>query len=188
MAFYPNLNKLVPTRLFQSLSAKYQSHNKMTEEKCLKRKESKLDRADFISNLVKPENNVSDIELFGNSSILIIAGSETTATMLSATIFFLCKYPEVMAKLIAEVRSRFQSQSEITFQNVNKLQYLLACVNESLRLFPPSPNGLPRKVPQGGDFIDGKWVAAGVSLPSADLALHTNTYRPTSVSSNGHQI
>lgn len=164
MAYYPNLKKLVPTRIFQTLSRKYQAHTQMTKEKAMRRKESKLDRADFVSNLCKPESNISDQELIDNTSILIIAGSETTATILSAATWFLTQNPNSCAKLTHEIRSTFESRSQITFDAVNKLPYLLAFLNEALRLFPPAPTGATRKVPEGGDEIDGYFVAGGVSL------------------------
>lgn len=161
MAYYPILKYLVPTRLFQGFSRNYQTHNQMTKEKAMHRKESKLDRADFVSNLCKPESNISDKELIDNSSILIIAGSETTATVLSAATWFLTQNPECRAKLTQEIRSTFGSRSQISFDSVNRLPYLLAFMNESLRLFPPAPTGLTRKVPEGGDEIDGRFVAGG---------------------------
>lgn len=135
----------------------------MTREKALRRKESKVDRADFVSNLVKPESGVTDEELFGNSSLLIVAGSETTATLLSGVTWLLCKNPKAMNKLTQEIRSSFKDVSEIDFAGVNKLKYLLACLEEGLRCYSPTPTGLARKVPEGGDTIVGKFVPGGVS-------------------------
>ena len=155
------------------MSSKYKSHLKMTREKAMRRKESKTDREDFMSNLCKPENNISDTELCGNSSTLIIAGSETTASVLSAATWFLLQNPKILAKLTAEIRSSFQSKSEITFENVNNMKYLLACLNETMRIFPAAPTGLARRVPEGGDEIDGRFVPGGVS--SSKINLHRKT-------------
>jgi len=35
-------------------------------------------------------------------------------------------------------------------------------VEEGLRMYPPVPNGLPRRVPAGGAEINGKHIPAGV--------------------------
>lgn len=161
--YYPKIDSLVPYITPKSLMDKSDAHNQMTKQKALKRKESKMDRADFVSNLIKPENGITDEELFGNSSTLIIAGSETTATVLSSVTWFILKNPEAMSKLASEVRSSFRDVSEINVRSINKLKYMLACLNETMRLFPPVPCGLSRVVPKDGDFIDGKWVAGGVS-------------------------
>lgn len=163
LGYYPMLDRLVPYLTPKFLADRYQSHNQMTREKAIRRKESKVDRADFVSNLIKPESNISDEELFGNSSTLIVAGSETTATVLSSVTWFILQNPEAMSNLVSEVRSSFQDVSEINIISINKLKYMLACLNETLRLFPPVPSGLSRVVPGDGDFIDGKWVTGGVS-------------------------
>lgn len=104
-------------------------------------------------------------KLQSNSSILIIGGSETTATLLSGVTYFLLTNPEAMAKLTAEVRGAFKSEDEIDFVSVSTLPYLLACLDEALRMYPPVPTGLPRVVPKGGAKISGNYVPEGVSSP-----------------------
>ncbi|KAI9737244.1 MAG: hypothetical protein M1818_005776 [Claussenomyces sp. TS43310] len=175
LCYYPTIDKLLPYLTPKALAARFQSHEEMTKEKVLRRKESKVDRADFVSNLIKPENNISDPELFGNCGTLIIAGSETTATVLSSAIYFLMKHPAAKEKLVSEVRSSFRDLSDINFINVNTLKYLLACLDETLRLFPPVPSGLARRVPKGGDFIDGKFVAGGTQVSVLQLAANTHS-------------
>lgn len=164
LGYFPAVDRLLPYLTPKSLLARFDDHTAMTKEKTLRRKESKVDKADFVSNLIKPENNISDEELFGNCSTLIIAGSETTATVLSSAVYFLLKNPEVMTRLESEIRSSFQDVSEIDFRSIGKQKYTLACLNETLRLFPPVPSGLSRVVPRDGDNIDGKWVPGGVRM------------------------
>ncbi|OCK73458.1 cytochrome P450 monooxygenase-like protein [Lepidopterella palustris CBS 459.81] len=175
LGHYPKLDRLVPYITPKALADKWDSHDQMTREKTLRRKESKVDRADFLSQLIKPENNVTDEELFGNATTLITAGSETTATVLSSVTWFLLQNPEAMLKLVSEVRSSFHDTSEINFISVNKLKYMLACLNEAMRVFPPVPSGLSRMVPEGGDLIDGKWVPGGTHVSVLQLAVNTST-------------
>lgn len=47
---------------------------------------------------------------------------------------------------------------------VDKLEYLHACLNESLRIYPPAPATFPRKVPLPGETIEGQWVPGGTSV------------------------
>ncbi len=68
-----------------------------------------------------------------------------------------------MAKLTAEIRSTFKSESDIDFASVSTLPYLLACLDEALRMYPPVPIGLPRVVPRGGANIAGHYVPEKVS-------------------------
>jgi cytochrome P450 len=102
-------------------------------------------------------------QLLTNSSLLIVAGSETTATLLSGATYHLLRNEEALQRLIKEVRSSFDSEEEITLTSVGKLSYMLACLNEGLRRYPPVAFGMPRVVPEGGANIVGKFVPEDVS-------------------------
>jgi len=72
-------------------------------------------------------------QIQANASLLILAGSETTATLLSGVTYFLLKQPDLFDKLSKEVRSSFRNSEEITLLSVSKLPYMLACISEALR-------------------------------------------------------
>jgi cytochrome P450 len=63
-----------------------------------------------------------------------------------------------------EVRTVFQSQDEINLVSVNKLTYMLACLDEAMRMYPPVANGLPRMTPEGGAKVLGEYIPESVSL------------------------
>ncbi|KAI1376114.1 putative cytochrome P450 [Hypoxylon crocopeplum] len=121
------------------------------------------DRDDLFEGLVKKREdwNLSFEKLSSNAFILVLAGSETTATTLSGATYLLLTHPEILAKLNKEVRSSFSSVEEININSVNKLTYMLAILNESLRLYPPVTSGLVRTVPSGGEQIADHFVPAG---------------------------
>lgn len=98
-----------------------------------------------------------------NTSQLIVAGSETTATLLCGVTYLLLTNPAALAKATIEVRTTFKSDKDITLLSVMNLPYLLACLNEALRRYPSIVGGLPRQTPAGGSTIAGKYVAEGVS-------------------------
>jgi len=123
-----------------------------------------MERPDFMSNVLRhndKETGMSKEEIIPTFAILLVAGSETTGTLLSAVTYFLCKYPEVLHKLTDEIRSSFKNEDEITIFSVNSLKYELAVLEEALRNFPPAPNGGPRIVPPEGVIINGTWVPGG---------------------------
>lgn len=103
-------------------------------------------------------------KLVRNANVLIIAGSETTATLLSGAVYLLTTHPDKLAKVANEVRSAFNSEEEITLNSVSRLSYMLACLNEALRCYPPVASGLPRVVPKGGAYVAGKFVPEDVSI------------------------
>lgn len=96
--------------------------------------------------------------LQSNAFVLVLAGSETTATLLSGATYLLLKNPDALEKLQKEVRSAFGSADEITIASVSRLPYLLACLNEALRLCPPGASNFAREVHGGGEVIAGKFV------------------------------
>lgn len=102
-------------------------------------------------------------KLSANAEILVLAGSETTATLLSGCTYLLLTNPDKMEKLKHEVRSAFSSDSDITASSVNNLSYMLGVLNEALRLYPPVTSSLVRVVPPGGDMVADHWVPEGVS-------------------------
>ena len=98
-----------------------------------------------------------------NSNILIIGGSETTATLLSGVTYLLLSNPRALLKLTEEVRTAFKDESEINMASVNKLTYMLACLDEALRVYPPVPTGLPRVIPPEGRTVLGRHIPPDVS-------------------------
>lgn len=104
-------------------------------------------------------------ELVANSAVLIIAGSETTASLLCGMTYLLAKNRHVLQRLTEEVRSSFGSEDEIDIISTQKLSYLQAVIEESLRYFPPAVGALPRVIAPGGDHIVDRYVPEGVSPP-----------------------
>ncbi|KAI2473609.1 cytochrome P450 ClCP1 [Annulohypoxylon bovei var. microspora] len=119
-----------------------------------------VERPDFIESLIKRKEtgDMSFMQVATNAGTLIVAGSETTATLLSGAIYLLTTNPDKLENLTKEVRSAFNNDDDITFTSVGKLSYMLACLNESLRQYPPVPTGMPRQAPKGGAYISGKFV------------------------------
>ena len=70
---------------------------------------------------------------------------------------------EAQAKLAQEVRSTFKSPQEITITSVQNLTYMLAVIDEAIRLYPPVVSGSTRLVSEGGAVVAGEYVPEGVS-------------------------
>lgn len=113
------------------------------------------------------ECRLSHDEMLANGSAFLIAGSETTTTVLSAVSYFLTKHPEIYNQLKTEVRGSFIRNEDVNLTAIQNLEYLNACINEGMRLFPPSPLGLPRVVPPEGTTICQYNIPAGVSCTKA---------------------
>ncbi|KAJ5907443.1 hypothetical protein N7495_000125 [Penicillium taxi] len=82
------------------------------------------------------------IELRSQSLNILLAGRDTTASLLSWTILMLARQPEVFRKLresIIDTFGTYSSPQNLTFAALKSCQYLQYCMNESLRLFPVVP-------------------------------------------------
>lgn len=104
-------------------------------------------------------------ELLGTCRVFLVAGSETTATLLSGAIFYLLQNPSCMDQLKGEVRQAFPNPEDITMRSVTssgKLPYMEAVLQESFRCYPPVPSTLPRITGPEGALIEGKYVPPGV--------------------------
>jgi cytochrome P450 len=145
-----------------------------------------VDRKDFfyyLLNAKDPEtgHGFTSAELWGESNLLIIAGSDTTSTALAATFFYLVHNPEVLAKAAEEVRSTFESVDEIVNgAKLTSCHYLRACIDESMRMSPPVGGGLPRHILPGGLDIEGVHYPAGIDICVPHYTIHHNaTYYPS---------
>ncbi|KKA20160.1 Cytochrome P450 [Rasamsonia emersonii CBS 393.64] len=123
-------------------------------------------REDFMSYILRAndEKGMTPDEIEAASSILIIAGSETTATLLSGATYLLLKNPKALETLKREIRSSFRTEKDINFQSVAQLPYLHAVLEESLRLYPPVPSTFPRTTPAPGEIVCGRFVPEKTSV------------------------
>ncbi|KAJ5085466.1 hypothetical protein N7532_010237 [Penicillium argentinense] len=173
---FPVLQALLEAVIPNSAAEKAHEHFRLAVNKVNQRVETHILRSDFMSailksglsdtkdNLHEEEQKMSRSELHSNAYILIIAGSETTATALSGCIYYLCTNPEKMSLLVKEIRSTFHEEFGITFRSSALLEYLVAVIEESLRLYPPFATTLSRITPKGGAMVDGQFVPEGSAL------------------------
>ncbi len=144
--FYPALWKIVSLFIGRRVNKSREGLFKMGRDTVTKRKNdaSKNGRGDFMESLLKyndSKEKITDPELAGNAHILFLAGSETTATLLAGVTYWMLHTPEAMKKAVDEVRSAFGREEDITFSSASaKLPYMLACLEEGLRMYPPAPS------------------------------------------------
>ncbi|PUU77174.1 cytochrome P450 [Tuber borchii] len=115
-------------------------------------------------------------ELWGEANVLMIAGSDTTATAMSAAMFYLCRNPQTLETLKNEIRSTFANKEQIVVgKELSDCRYLKACIDEAMRLAPPVPGLLPREVTaKEGIEIDGVYIPEGTVAGTPIYALHHN--------------
>lgn len=112
-------------------------------------------------------------ELNSESALLVLAGSDTIATALSATLFYLAHNSESLAKAQAEVLYNFSDPEDIfRGKRLSTCQYLRACIDEAMRMSPSVAGTSPRKVLHGGLDIDGLHIPQYVEVGTPTYAIH----------------
>lgn len=97
------------------------------------------------------------------ASQISLAGSDTTASAIRATMLYVLTNPPVLAKLIAEL-SNSPISDPITDSEARKLPYLQAVIKEGLRIHPPVTGLMFKEVPAQGDTVNGHFVPGGTKI------------------------
>ncbi|KAI9710156.1 MAG: hypothetical protein M1820_002958 [Bogoriella megaspora] len=149
------------------------------------------DQKDLLSLVIKSNcakektegEKLATEEIISNNTLFVAAGTETVTTLLSSLTYLLTRHPQIMDRLVKEIRGSFQDEASMTIDSLAKMDYLYACIREALRLFPPIPEGLPRVVPSEGENISGYKIPGGTFVQVSTFAAvrsKTNFVEPDS--------
>ncbi|KDN62705.1 putative cytochrome P450 [Colletotrichum sublineola] len=105
----------------------------------------------------------------------ILAGSDTTATAIRATLLHIITSPRVTAALRAEIKSAKPSRLVIAEAEARRMPYLQAVIKEGLRIFPPVVGQMSKEVPQGGDTFKGVYLPEGTRIGYGAWAIFHRT-------------
>lgn len=135
--------------LWFSLSGQVKKHLKLADENnsIIKeiiegRSSSNEDFNDLLNLLMETRyedtgEHMAMQQLIDEIKILFIAGHETTANALTFTLHFLGSNPEVQQKVFDEI-TEIESQTDNVIEQLQKMPYVNAVLNESMRLYPPA--------------------------------------------------
>lgn len=108
-----------------------------------------------------------------------MAGSDTTVTALRATVLYVISNPLIYTSLKRELNSakaNFKLNLPVVHDSeAMDLPYLLACIRESLRLWPPSFGLMQKVVPPEGDYLGGRFVPGGTRIGHCTWGVLRNT-------------
>lgn len=179
--FYPLLERAIQMAMPPSARKMIDDHFSQIEKKVERRLNWELQRPDIMSHVIKQDyekRGMTRKELEANFMMLTTVGSETSATTLTGTFNYLVRNPEKLAVLVEEVRAAFGSLQEMELDKLKGLKYLNAVIWEALRLCPPVPWILPRRVSKGGAEVCGVWVPENtpVSIQQWTMNLDSANY------------
>ena len=101
----------------------------------------------------------------------ISGAGDTTATTLTAIIYFLLTHPSDLHDLVSELKNN-DVQPLPSYHETSKLPFLNAVIRESMRCFSTATWPIERLVPKGGITVAGYDIPEGVSVGVLPAALH----------------
>lgn len=179
MAFAPPAIKNWQVFVEQCLSSRAKAEQEL-ERNPKPESEVRKDFFHWLFKAVDPETGKRGYdldELYAECELLTIAGSDTTAIVISAMMFYLVRYPKIQAKLAREILSTYSSLDEIKGDaKLHSCKYLTAFIQEASRMTPPVSAEPSRKVLSGGTSVDGHYIPAGLHVSTGLYCLSYNEH------------
>lgn len=125
----------------------------------------------FKSELPEPEKAIP--RLGAEATLLVIAGSETSGNALTQLHYQLLANPDKLAKLQDELKESAPADiADMKWQDLRKLPYLTACIEEILRLAHTTIHRLARFAPKEGLTYGDYHIPAGYTVSMTTYFTH----------------
>ncbi|KKY21940.1 putative cytochrome p450 [Diplodia seriata] len=81
-------------------------------------------KADIWELVLRDGGRMDAAQMHSNAALFMLAGTETTATLLSGLVFRLLRNPRAMQALVGEIRGAFAAEADMGLVNLQRLRYL----------------------------------------------------------------
>nr|XP_036584608.1 cytochrome p450 [Colletotrichum truncatum]KAF6794126.1 cytochrome p450 [Colletotrichum truncatum] len=160
MLSWPLLRRLLPSesdttglgkliRMAKEIASERFGPNKRTKQDML---------GSFVAHGLTQEEASSEILM------QILAGSDTTATAIRATLLHIITNRRIHMALCAEIQEARPSWPVVKEAEARKMKYLQAVIKEGLRIFPAVVGQMSKEVPKGGDTFKGVYLPEGTRI------------------------
>jgi cytochrome P450 len=114
---------------------------KVVIEVAVQRRKDRITAADILGTVMQSRDRetdqpMSDAQLAKEILTIVIAGHETTASVLNWTWFLLSKHPHVEQRMSKEIRALAGEEFPV-LDDFPKFRYTVQVIEEALRLYPP---------------------------------------------------
>jgi carotene epsilon-monooxygenase len=120
--------------------------------------------------LLASREEVSSTQLRDDLLSMLVAGHETTGSVLTWTVYLLSKNPSALAKVQEEL-DRVLGGRKPQFADIKELKYLTRCINESMRIYPHPPV-LLRRALMADELPGGYRIEAGQDVMISVYNIH----------------
>lgn len=115
-----------------------EARRRLAEDPTLRERPANLLQAMIVA-AARPDSGVDDRDIQGNVLNMLLAGEDTTANTLAWMIHLLALHPPLLAAARDEVRRVAGDASAITLDQADALDFVEACIHETMRLEPVAP-------------------------------------------------
>ncbi|XP_055681822.1 uncharacterized protein LOC129789199 [Lutzomyia longipalpis] len=175
----PEVGKRLGFTFFSKETNKFlvSSMNYVIEE----RKKSGIKRNDLIdilSTLKEQGADFSTDTIVAQAAVFLIAGSETTSSAISFTLYELSRHLEIQEKLRKEIKTYLEKHDgKVEYETINEMEYLTCVIQETVRLYPTTPFIDRNCVPVGKDSYSLKpyhnfSIPRGMPIVVPSIAIH----------------
>ncbi|KPM36149.1 hypothetical protein AK830_g10425 [Neonectria ditissima] len=168
-----SLMQWVPIKAVQNLVNADEKVQKLAEETMREAQRSGIGATNIFSKLSaeneKDRAAYTDYQLAFEAGGFIVAGSGTTAVSLTYLVWAVLSNRDIQDKLEAEIEALAPSHTDA---DLERLPYLSAVIEETLRVYSAAPGALPRTVPKGGAKLAGYFIPEGITVSTQAYTLH----------------
>ncbi|KAH7381206.1 cytochrome P450 [Phaeosphaeria sp. MPI-PUGE-AT-0046c] len=132
-----------------------------------------LKQLDILS-VAMESGGFTDEDLVNQLMTFLAAGHETTASAMSWAVYLLCKNLDVQTRLREEIRANLDLNGEVNSAEIDRLPYLNAVLNETMRVFPPVP--LTLREASHDTTIQGHFVPKQTTVVICPWAINTSEH------------
>ncbi len=140
--------------------------------------QGKLSDPDITHTLIEhyntsdPESQKAQLPMLqGDSRLIIVAGSDTTAATLVHLFYHIATQKNLINRLREELDTLVKPNEKIEHFKIQDAPILTGSINEAMRLNPPVPSGVFRKTPKEGVEIGDVHIPGGTVIQMPQYAM-----------------
>ncbi|KAL2794802.1 cytochrome P450 [Aspergillus keveii] len=123
-----------------------------------------VSKTDVLSQVFDGNVPLTAEEEIEDTMLLQIGGSDTTNSTLIFCVYYIATNSAVQRALREEIQPSHAVGEEVTWENIKSLPLLEAAINETLRMHPPVPGGMPRMTPPQGAHLGDLYVPGNTTV------------------------
>jgi benzoate 4-monooxygenase len=114
-------------------------------------------------------------EIESENQVMLSAASDVTQGAITYTMYLLAANPDKQRALYESLVNNLPQDERRpipTYKSLQNIPYLKACLDESMRLYPPIGFGLPRRTLPSGATIAGHFIPGNVTVSGPVYTIH----------------